>query len=98
MKENVTVQDLRVCFTVERDTCFIQEGGDQQLLSGISIVLTDEMLLPQIVYCIHIENITSINCYCDISPESLSQNLRIRLNIACDTLQVTTQQGIRQIV
>ena len=43
-----------------------------------------------------IANITSSDRHCDISPESLSQKLRIGLNTARNTLKVTTQQGICQ--
>ena len=43
-----------------------------------------------------IANTTSRDRHCDISPESLSQKLRIGLNTARNTLKVTTQQGIRQ--
>ena len=83
---------------MERDTGYIKDGGDQQLLSGISTALTDETLLPRIVDCVYIANTTSRNRHCNISPESLSQKLQIGLNTACDTLKVTTQQGIRQAV
>ena len=83
---------------MERDAGYIEDGGDQRLLAGISTALTDETLLPRIVDCIHIANTTSRNRHCDISPESLSEKLRIGLNTARDTLKVTTQQGIRQAV
>ena len=43
-----------------------------------------------------IANTTSSDRHCDISPESLSQKLRIGLNTARNTLKVTTQQGICQ--
>ena len=75
-----------------------QIHGDQRLLSGISTALTDETLFPQIVDCVHIATTTSRKRHCDVSPKSLSQKLWIGLNTACDTLQVTTQQGIRQAV
>ena len=80
---------------MEQDAGYIQDGGDQHLLSGISTTLTDETLPPRIVNCVHIANTTSRNQHCNISPESLSQKLRIGLNTARDTLKVTTQQGIR---
>ena len=83
---------------MERDACYIQDGGDQRLLSGISIALTDETILPRIVNCVHIVNTTSKNRHCNISPKSLLQNLRIGLNTARDTLKITTQQGICQAV
>ena len=83
---------------MKQDAGYIQESGDQQLLSGISIALMDETLLLQIVDCVHIANATSRNWHYDILPESLSQKLRIGLNTAHDTLKVTTQQGIRQTV
>ena len=54
MKEKVPVEGLRVCATMKRDASYIEDGGDQRLLSGISTVLTDETLLPRIVDCIHI--------------------------------------------
>ena len=76
---------------MERDAGYIEDGGDQRLLSGISTALTDETLLPRIVDCIHIVNTTSRNRHCDISPESLLEKLRIGLNTARDTLKVTTQ-------
>ena len=79
---------------MERDAGYIQDGGDHQLLSGISTALTDETLLPRIVDCVHIANTMSRNRHCDISPESLSQKLQIGLNTAHDTLKVTTQQVI----
>ena len=98
MKKDISSEGLRVCATMERDTGYIQDGGDQRLLSGISTTLTDETLLPRIVDCVHISNTTSRNRHCDISPESLSQKLRIGLNTACDTLKLTTQQEIQQAV
>ena len=94
LKKYISSESLRVCATMKRDAGYIQDGGDQLLLSGISTALTDETLLPRIVDCVHIANATSRNRHCDISPESLSQKLRIGLNTACDTLKVTTQQGI----
>ena len=83
---------------MERDAGYIEDGGDQRLLAGISTALTDETLLPRIVDCIHIVNTTSRNRHWDISPESLSEKLQIGLNTARGTLKVTTQQGIRQAV
>ena len=96
LKKDISSEGLRVCATMERDAGYIQDGGDQQLLSGISTALTDETLLPRIVNCIHIANATSRNWHCDVLPESLSQKLKIGLNTACDTLKVTTQQWIQQ--
>ena len=98
LKENVSTEGLRVCATMEHDAGYIQDGGDQRLLSGVSTALTDETLLPRIINSVHIANTTSRNRHCDISPKSLSQKLRIGLNTAHDTLKVTTQQGIRQAV
>ena len=46
LKENASTEDLRVCATMERDAGYIQDGGDQRLLSGVSTALTDETLLP----------------------------------------------------
>ena len=83
---------------MKRDAGYIQDGGDQRLLSGTSTTLTNETLLLWIVDCVHIAKATSRNRHCDISAESLSQKLRIGLNTARDTLKVTTQQGIRQAV
>ena len=37
---------LRVCSHMERDAGYIQDGGDNRYLSGISTALTDETLLP----------------------------------------------------
>ena len=90
MKEKVPVEGLRVCATMKRDAGYIEDGGDQRLLSGISTALTDEILLPRIVDCIHITNTTSRNHHCDISSETLSEKLWIGLNTACNTLKVTT--------
>ena len=95
LKQKVPVDSLHVCATMERDAGYIEDGGDQRLLSGISTVLTDETLLLRIVDYIHIANTTSRNRHCDISPESLSEKLWIGLNTACDTLKATTQQGNR---
>ena len=61
MKENVSAKGLRVCATMERDAGYIQDGGDQRLLSGTSTTLMDETLLPRIVDCVHIANTTSRN-------------------------------------
>ena len=61
MKENIPAEGLRVCATMKRDGGYIQDGGDQQLLSGISTALMDETLLPRIVDCVHIANTTSRN-------------------------------------
>ena len=83
---------------MERNAGYIQDGGDQRLLLGVSTVLTDKTLLPRIINSVHIANTTSRNRHCDISPKSLSQKLRIGLNTARDMLKVTTQQGIRQAV
>ena len=91
MKGKVPIEDLYVCATMEQDAGYIEDGGNQRLLSGISTALTDETLLPRIIDCIHIANTTSRNRHCDISPESLSENLRIGFNTARDTLKVTTQ-------
>ena len=94
LKKDISSEGLLVCAIMERDASYIQDGGNQRLLSGISTALTDETLLPRIVDCVHIANTTSRNWHCDISPESLSQKLQIGLNTACDTLTVITQQGI----
>ena len=75
MKEKVPVEGLCVCATMERDTGYIVDGGDQRLLSGISTSLMNETLLPHIVDYIHIANTTSRNRHCDISPESLSKKI-----------------------
>ena len=61
MKGNVIVEGLRVCATMERDAGYIKDGGDQQLLSGISTTLTDETLLLRIVDGVNISNNTSRN-------------------------------------
>ena len=98
MKDDVSSEGLRVCATMERDAGYIEDAGDYCLLAGISTALTDETLLPRIIDNVHIANTKSKNRHCDISPESLSQKLRIGLNTARDTLKVTTQQGIRQAV
>ena len=45
LKESVSTEGLRVCATMERDAGYIQDGGDQRLLSGVSTALTDETLL-----------------------------------------------------
>ena len=79
---------------MKRDTGYIKDGGDYRLLSGISTALIDETLLPRIADSVSISNTTSRNRHCDISPESLSEKLRVGLNTACDTLKVTTQQEI----
>ena len=71
LKKDILSEGLRVCVTMERDEGYIQDGGDQQLLSGISTALTDETLLLRIVACVHITNTTSRNRHCDISPPSL---------------------------
>ena len=94
MKENVPVEGLRVCATVERDTGYIADGGDYRLSLGISTALKDETLFPRIIDCVNIANTTSKNQHCDISPKSLSEKLRIGLNTARDTLEITTQQRI----
>ena len=73
MKENVPLEDLCVCATMEIDTGYIEDGGDYQLSSGISTVLSDETLLLRIIDSVNIANTTSKNQYCDISLESLSQ-------------------------
>ena len=52
----------------------------------------------RIVDCVHIANTTSRNWHCDMSPESLSEKLRIGLNTARDMLKVTTQQEIQSAV
>ena len=83
---------------MERDAGYIEDGGDQRLLAGISTALTDETLLPCIINSVHIANTTSRNRHCDISPESLSGKLLVGLNTARDTLKVTTQQEIQQAV
>ena len=59
-QQRVPIEGLRVCATMERDAGYIEDGGDQRLLAGISTALTDEMLLPRIVG-IHIANTTSRN-------------------------------------
>ena len=61
LKKDISSVGLRVCAIMERDAGYIQDGGDQRLLSGISTALTDETLLPQIVNCVHIANTTSRN-------------------------------------
>ena len=61
LKKDISSEGLRVCATIERDAGYIQDGGDQRLLSGISTALTDETLLPRIVDCVHIANTTSRN-------------------------------------
>ena len=61
LKKDISSEGLRVCTTMERDAGYIQDGGDQRLLSGISTALTDETLLPRIVDCVHIANTTSRN-------------------------------------
>ena len=75
LKKDISSEGLRVCATMEREVGYIQDGGDQRLLSGISTALIDETLLPRIVDCVHITNTTSRNRHCDISPESLPQKL-----------------------
>ena len=72
LNENVSTEGLWVCATMERDAGYIQDGGDQRLLSGVSTASTDETLLPRIINSVHIANTTSRNRHCDISPESLS--------------------------
>ena len=47
LKENVSTEGLRVCATMERDAGYIQDGGDQRLLSGVSTTLMDETLLHE---------------------------------------------------
>ena len=94
MKENVPLEGLWVCPTMERDAGYIAVGGNYILLSGVSTALTDETLLPCIIDSVNISNTTSKNQHCNISPKSLSEKLRIGLNTAQDTLKITTQQGI----
>ena len=61
---------LHVCATVERDLDYIKDGGEYQLLSGISTAL-----LSRIIDSVNIANTTSKNRHCDILPESLSEKL-----------------------
>ena len=90
LKKDISSKGLRVCATMERDAGYIQDSGDQRMLSGISTALTDETLLPWIINSVHIANTTSRNRHCDILPESLLQKLQMGLNTDCDTLKVTT--------
>ena len=43
---------------MEQDTGYIEDGGDQCLLSGISTVLIDGTLLLHIINSVHIANTT----------------------------------------
>ena len=61
LKRGISSEGLQICATMERDVGYIQDGGDQLLLSGISTALKDEILLPRIVNCVHISNTTSRN-------------------------------------
>ena len=98
MKNNIDSNALRVCETLKRDAGYIQDSGDLQLLSGISTALTDKTLLPRLVSNVHVAKTVSANRHSDISPETLSKKWRIGLSTAQDTLQITTQQGIRQAI
>ena len=72
LKKDISSEGLWVYATMERNASYIQDGGNQRLLSGILTARMDETLLPQIVDCVHIGNTTSRNWYCNISPKSLS--------------------------
>ena len=61
IEENVPLEGLHVCETINRDTCYIKDSGDYQSLSGISTTLTDKTLLPRIIDSVNIANTTSKN-------------------------------------
>ena len=57
---------LRVCSHMERDAGYIQDGGDNQYLSGISTALTDETLLPRMISNVNVAKIASKTRHSDI--------------------------------
>ena len=98
MKNGVDRDGLRVCATMERDAGFIPYGNVDRLLAGISTALTDETLLPRMIHNVNVAETVSDTRHSDISPETLSRKWRISLDSAKETLQITTQQGIRQAI
>ena len=68
MKEDIPPEGLMVCSTAKRDAGYIEDGGDYELLSGVSTALTKETLLSRIIDCVNIANTTSRNRHYDISP------------------------------
>ena len=62
---------------MKQDAGYIENGGDQRLLSSISTALMDGALLLRIINSVHIANTTSRNRYCDISHEFLSESYRL---------------------
>ena len=58
LRRDVSISSLRICEESEEDAGLVNSVGDDALLSAISTGLTDETLLPRLVYSVNVSEST----------------------------------------